>query len=108
MIAPGVLVQLGRPAKFTHAHHERVLESAALVHVVDQRGESLIELRQLLVQVFKNLRVMVPPGIVHRHKAHARFHQSSREQTTLAELMPSVSVPQFFRFLADVERGLSI
>src|SRR5436190_12485427 len=53
MIAPRILVDLWSAAELAHANDQCVFQQPALGHVINQRGETLVELRQLLVEVLE-------------------------------------------------------
>ena len=61
VVTAGVFVDLRRAAKLAPNRHQRLLQQAALVEIVQQRGQSLVEHRQQLApQRFEVFRVRIP------------------------------------------------
>ena len=103
MVATGILVDLRCPAKLPHADQERLVEEAALLQIIHQRGEAEIKLGELLVEPLEDLRVMVPAAVIDGGKAHARLDKPPGQQTTLAERVPAVAVADRVGLVLDGE-----
>ena len=71
VVAAAVLVDLRRAAELAPDHHRHVLVQPALVQVFDQRGQALIEHRQVMAGVLEGravrLAVPVPAAVGQRH-----------------------------------------
>ena len=78
------------------------------MQVVDQRTQTPVEIGQLLVEAFENLRMMVPASVVHGDEAHAAFHQTAGQQAALPKLAPTVGVAQCLGFLFEGEGVLGV
>ena len=104
VIASAVGRYLRRATKFTHGDDECRIQQAALLQVVDQRRCRAVKDWPVAVRhVLKVQPVRVPAEVCSRvidildplapvdlNVRDFRFHQASREQTTLAELSESV------------------
>ena len=107
VIASGIFVDLWRPAKFTQHHNERVVEQAALIEILDQRGQALIEPLDVIAPIgFEDFRVMIPAAVLDRDETHAHGNQSAREQQALPKIISPVSVPNRIGLAMNVERLL--
>ena len=78
------------------------------MQVVDQRTQTPVEIGQLLVEAFENLRMMVPASVVHGDEAHTAFHQTAGQQAALSKLAPTVGVAQCLGFLLEGEGVLGV
>ncbi len=108
VVAAGVFVDLRRAAEFAETDDERILQQSAGRHVFDQRRKTLIELGQLLVQVFENLGVMVPAAVVDRHEPHVVLDEPARQEATLPERGAAIAIAHLRRFLIDGECPLRL
>ena len=101
MVAAGILVNLRCPAKLPHADQERLVEEAALLQIVHQRGKAEIKLGELLVEPLEDLRVMIPAAVIDGGEAHPRLNEPPGEEATLAERVPAVAVADCIRLVLD-------
>ena len=80
-------------------------QQTLLGQTVQQRGQTLVERRQLLrLQADPVVLVSVPAAVVQRHEPDARFHEPRGQQAAHAEIGLAVLIGKTRRFLADVER----
>src|SRR4051812_33193504 len=105
MIAAHVLVDLRRPPKLAVGQHQRIGQQAALVHVVEQSRETLIELRQMMAESIPDFRVMVPAAKVDRDEARAALDQAACQETALAKGVAAIAFAETIRLLLDGERA---
>ena len=92
MIAAGRAVDLRRAAELGRHAHERRIEQLAAIQIANQRGERLVEHRQLALHAAGDVVVVVPTAVRQRDEPHARFDQSPREQHAGAGLVAAVLV----------------
>ena len=91
VVAAGRFADLAhrRAAELAAPDDERVVEQAALLQVVDQRGAGLVDVaalrRQMLLQVLGRAAVVVPVGVVELHEPHAALDQPAGEQAVAGE-----------------------
>ena len=96
VVAAAIGVDLRRAAELPHPDHERVVEQAALLQVLQQRRIGQVHRRHergletlgvlgVRVPGRRDGVVFFPPRPVHLHQRHARFDQPPREQNALAE-----------------------
>ena len=103
VVAAGALVDAGRPAEVGQQRHQRRLQQAALVQVVQQGGQAAVQRRQPLLQAGEDLGVVVPAVVVHGDEGHARLDQPPGQQAALAQARPAVGVADPVRLAAEVE-----
>lgn len=95
VVAAEAGVDLRRATKLAEGDHQRVVEQAAVVQVVQQRAEHVIELGNQ----FEEWVSKFWPWLSHQAKAqslnerHARFHQAAGDQALLGEERGAVFVP---------------
>src|SRR5439155_1946870 len=98
---------------------ECLAEQSALVEVLDQRGEGVVEHRPQGIERREGREggpsVDVPgePSAeivehVDGHETNAAFDQSAREQTALAEPVHPITMPDAVRLRTDVESGAGL
>src|SRR4029453_10765229 len=68
-------------AELSAPHHERVLQQAALLEILDERGAGLVGVLALSGNQLGQRVVMIPPAMKELNEADAAFGESSREQT---------------------------
>ena len=90
MIASAVLVDGGRAAELAPNDHRNILVQSALVQILDQRAESLIEQRQVLAQSTEVVAVMVPAAERQGDAAGARFDQPARNEKMLHQFRTAI------------------
>jgi tetratricopeptide (TPR) repeat protein/Zn-dependent protease with chaperone function len=94
VVAPGVLVDLGRAAELARQHDQRRLQQAALRKVVEQARHGPVQVRQQIVlQVHKIPAVRVPRRVlaqVYLHQVRPRRHEPRRHEQGEAELVLAV------------------
>src|SRR5207253_525851 len=76
-----------RAAEFAGPDHQRVVEQAARLEILDQRGARLIRFRATLRECGADVAVMIPSGHRHLHETHTGFAEPSREQAGAAMLV---------------------
>ena len=93
-----------RAAELAGPEHQRVFEQAALLQVLEQRGDGLIGLLAELGQVAADVAVMIPA--VHRdlHEAHAGLAELASQQAGAAVLVAGSCRSD----AVEVERGLAL
>ena len=69
-----------RPAELAAPDHQRLVEHAALLQVLDQRGRALIDLRGRPLDVLLDAAVMVPVAVVELDEPHAALGQPPGQQ----------------------------
>ena len=93
---------------------QRFFQQSALVHVLEQRRETAIELRAMQVLQRSEIRGVRVPGVdfriavgdrrpVHLHEPGAGFDQSPRHQQALPERGHAVALAHLVRFLGEIE-----
>src|SRR5687768_8676858 len=68
----------GRAAEFAAPDHERVVEHAALLEIVQQRGDWLVDLGGKLAMIRLDVGMVIPGlagAVPELHKAHAALNQ---------------------------------
>ena len=80
VIAPGILVDLGRAAELTPDHHGDVAIKPAGVDVLNQCRDSLVKEWKMLAQVREVAAMGIPESIPQRHTAHPGLGQASGNQ----------------------------
>ena len=97
-----------RAAELADRHHQRFLQHAAVVHVLEQRGEPAVELRAVQILQRTEIGGVRVPGVdfgiavgdrrpVHLHEARAGLDQAAREQQALAERGQAVALARSCR-----------
>src|SRR6185503_9568231 len=105
--------------EFTHPNHQRGVEKAALIQILQESWKSLLGDRQvILLDDGKHARVVEPVRVpsafggalaadrireIHRHYPYARLDQSARQQTALAVSGAAIGVAHFLWFGGKVE-----
>ena len=74
-----------RPAELAAPDHQRLVEHAALLQVLDERGRSLVDLRGGPLDVLFDHAVMVPVAMVELDEPHAPLGQPPGQQAVGAE-----------------------
>ena len=109
-----------RTPELAHAHHQRLLQQTALVHVFEQCRERSIEARQQVVlHVLEDVVVRVPAVVIgfadvevlaanvvvaeHRDPRHSGFHQPPAHEARLPRTEPAVAVAHLRRFPFQIE-----
>ena len=95
VVAPRALGVLGRrlAPELAAPHHQRLVEQAALLEVLQQPRDRLVGAARVVVVVLLEVAVRVPVGVVVRparidlHEPHASLDQPPREQALAAELL---------------------
>ena len=115
VVAAGVVVDLRRAAELAPKDHRHVLVQAALMQVLDQRAEALVEQRTVLPERVVDAAVMIPAAEREGHAARAGLDESPRDEHVLHQFRPaivavfritfSVALADFLRFLAEIERA---
>ena len=107
MVASVSGVHLGAPPEFSHGDHQGGLEQPALVQVLQQGRESLIEgwnqnvaVAPVVVTVSVPLVVLVSGS---RHETAPRLHQPPGQQDALPESVQPVGLPGFGGLLGNIE-----
>src|SRR5207245_707838 len=67
-------------AKLAAPDHERVVEHAALLEVLDQRGGRLIGVLALNLELRRQVLMLIPAGVNELDIAHAAFRQPPGQQ----------------------------
>ena len=84
VVAAGILVDLRRTAEFTPRHDGDVLVEPALVQILDEGRQALVELRQMgVLHAIERVAVKVPAAEVQRHDTAARLDEAARHQEVL-------------------------
>src|SRR5262245_35573606 len=90
MIAAGVLVDRRCAAELAPNDYGNVLVEAALVQILDERADPLVEQRQVLPKRAEVIPVMVPSAKRQRHAASTRFDETPGNQHVFHELRAAV------------------
>ena len=102
-----------RATKFTDGHHQRFVQKTSGIHVRHKcRQPSVQHGRGAISHTIGQSDVMIPGmrvGICNfrpddLHHTGPSFHQTAREQATLAEGVASVIIPHFLGFLRQIKR----
>ena len=104
----GIALDHRRAAEFAAPDHERVVEQAALLEVLDERGAGLVGLASLVFDAFDDFAVMIPAFVEKLHEAHAAFDQPAGEQAVhgkrrLARFR-AIHLQRLRRFLGNVHQ----
>lgn len=91
MIAAEAGVDRGRAAELGHEHDDDLVEQAAVLEVVDERGERAVDLRDEPLGHVEIVAVRVPVIRGRLHKLHAGLDQAARLQEMPAERMRAVT-----------------
>ena len=94
---------LRRPAELTHHHHEGGVEQAAVIEVLNEGGDHLLEISSLPLERGEDVRVMVPAAVVDGHKRDPRLDQSAGQQGLLTEGVAAVGVADGVGLAFDLE-----
>ena len=73
-------------AEFAAPDHQRVVQQAALLQVLDQRRGGLVGDVAVLLELAIEVGVVVPTGVVQHDEAHAALHHAARQQAVGGEL----------------------
>ena len=100
MIPSGVFVDLWGSAKFAPRDHSNVLIHSALVEVLNQGGEGLIEVGQMRVSCFAEVpTVKIPTPKIECHHSNTSLNKSSGHKEVLTVPGGTIAVT-FFKSLA--------
>src|SRR5437588_9683020 len=97
MIPARGAVDLRRPAELAEDHYQRARQQAALVKILNQRGQDLIEGRQPRLERLEERTVMVPAAVLDSNERHAGLDQAPSQQSPLAERRAAVGLAQPIR-----------
>src|SRR6266853_652081 len=75
-------------AKFTAPNHQRVLEQAALLEVLDEAVAALVNVLALRRKVARQVAMLVPAAMKDLHEAHAALDQPPGHQRGVGESAP--------------------
>ncbi len=75
----------GRAAEFAAPNHQRVVQHAALLQILQQPGAGLIGVAAIFRDVFHQVVMLVPSLMVELHEADTALHQPAREQAVIGE-----------------------
>ena len=99
------------PAEFADADDQSGLKQTAILEVIDQGTEPIVQSRQHRPQAWE----VIDVGIPHLHVAHAGLNdrdlhldQSPGQQQSLAVLVPPVAVSHLSAFGVDVQRRFEL
>ena len=114
VIAPGIRVDLGRPSELAPRHYRHVFVQSALVQVLDQRAEGLVEQREMREQFAVIVAVKIPAAKIERDTACPRFDEAAgrekmfavarRAVAVILRVALAVALAHVRGFLAQVER----
>ena len=103
---PGTGLHRRRPAELAAEDHQRLVEQAARLQIIQQRRDRAVHLvGQLLVD--HDVVVVVPRlavAEVELHDADATLHQAPRQQAPAAEVGIAVTAADGVGFLREIER----
>ena len=106
MIPANLSTDLRSPTKLAGDQYRAVLVEPAIVQVLDQRADALIEDREVLALAIENrvvrTAVPVPLAVVQRHDSGTCFDQSPRHQQTLRHARRAIAVDRDFRIASAV------
>ena len=85
-IDAAAFVVIRRAAKFAGPNHERVVEHAAFLEVLDQRGHRLVHRPDARAVAALEIIVTIPAAGENLHKPYALFHEAAGHQTLPTEL----------------------
>ena len=83
MIAACILIYARSAAEFTHHDHQRGVEHAPLVEVLDQRGDHGLERLPLGLELGEDVGVVVPAAIIDGDKGNARLDKATGQKGAL-------------------------
>ena len=113
MVASTVRIDRGSAAKFASTNDQRFGQPSTIVQVLQQRGNSLVHSRKILlhrgeiVRVRVEVRVLFRNGPCHGNESNALLDQPPGDQTAAAERMIAVTPARDRRLVVDTE-GLPI
>ncbi len=103
-LAAGAAVVARGAAEFAAPDDERVFEHAALLEVLEQRADRLIDVgRPGCAGCPSTIGVMVPAAGPDLHEAHAALHEAARHEHAARGFGIAVHVADVLRLLVDVE-----
>ena len=109
VVAPDPVVDLGRAPELAKQQHQRAVELAAVVKVVDQRRHAGVDPLDFFPErLLENVAVMIPAAVVNRDERHADPGQAASQQQALAEVVPAVAIANLSRFPLHIERSLGL
>ena len=104
MVPAAGCVDLRRATEFGHDDYQRLVEHPALIEVLDQSAECLVEtgnqgmsalvlgVPRMAVRVGREIHMIVPAGVVHRHERDATLDQSPGQEALLADVVRVLDV----------------
>ena len=92
------------PAEFSHPDHQRAVQQATTLQIVDQGGHRRIDFLGELLDLREVIGVRVPAAVEHLDEGNAHFDQPPGQQATVAELRAAVGGPGRGRFPGQIER----
>ena len=102
VVAAAVGIDFGGPTKFAHPDHQRFVQQAPFLEIVQQGGVGLLHRRHERVFQTRKVVVMSIPGdtgTIHGgDKASPRFDQPACQQMRLSPAMPPITIPHLVRF----------
>ena len=103
VVAAGDAADFGGAAEFAPDDDGDVFFQAAVIQVLDEGGQALVQLRQLVPQVAEVVLVGVPVAELERDDGDARFHQAAGHQQGLPHRRLAVFLPRLWFFALEVE-----
>ena len=96
MVAPlgiaGITLAERRAAEFAPPEHERVVEQAAVLEIMDQGGRRGVGVGALDLQLREQVAVLIPAGVHQLHEPRAPLEQPPRDQAVVGEASLRVDV----------------
>ena len=86
MVAAGVFVNSWCTSELTPTNDDDILVQSALVQIVNERGDALVEHGEILSGAVEVSAVLVPPAKGERHTAHTHLDEPSGEQEMIEQL----------------------
>ena len=104
--AVGAALDHRRPAELAAPDHQRVVEQAALLQVLDQRRAGLVGVLAILLEIRHEVAVLVPRLVEQLDEPDAPLDQPAGEQAVVGERrlawLGAVHVEDVLRLLGDV------
>ena len=92
MIATTLSINLGCASEFSPGDDGGVIEHAALVEILNEGAQGLVEVGEVLLRNLKVAAVPVPERVAERDDADTGFHQPTREQKLLVQTRCGVAL----------------
>ena len=107
VVSAGTTVDARGAAEFSEAHHQHVVEQAALMQVGDEcRDRSVKFWQQVVFELREVVAVSIPAAAgLDCDVGHACFDQPSSKQAALSEVVAAVLIAELRVFFLDVERS---